>query len=173
MSAGRSSQVAACFSVERTKYLMFWKSMPVRSAPQFGMGLRSNRRRPLSRRSSIHCGSFLSAEMLRTTASDRPRWAVAPAVSASAQPYSYFPRAARCSSWVTTGWTICSVIYLSSQWWRSYRLRAASGDVRGAHPVAVRDGGETLHVGADEPRDDRGLGVAQLGELGGHVRHRA
>jgi len=59
---------------------------------------------------------FFSAEMLRTTASDRPRWAVAPAVSASAQPYSYLPRAARCSSWVTTGWTICSVIYLSSQW---------------------------------------------------------
>ena len=45
--------------------------------------------------------------------------------------------------------------------------------MRGAHPVAVRDGGETLHVGADEPGDDRGLGVAQLGKLGGHVRHRA
>jgi hypothetical protein len=29
MSAGSSSQLAACFSVERTKYLMLPKSMPV------------------------------------------------------------------------------------------------------------------------------------------------
>src|SRR6185503_11626449 len=29
-----------------------------------------------------------------------------------------------------------------------------------------------LYVGADEPRDDRGLGVAQLGKLGSHVGHR-
>ena len=43
MSAGRSSQDAACFSVERTKYLMLSKSMPERSAPQRGIGLRSNR----------------------------------------------------------------------------------------------------------------------------------
>ena len=40
---------------------------------------------------------------------DRPRCAAAPAASASAQPYSYLPRAASCSSWVR-GWTICSVI---------------------------------------------------------------
>ena len=98
MSSGRSSQLAACFSVERTKYLMFWKSIPVRSAPHDGIGLRSNNRRPLSRRSSIHWGSLFSAEMLRTTVSDRPRTAVEPATSASAHPYSYLPRAARCSS---------------------------------------------------------------------------
>src|SRR5712691_10885559 len=36
MSAGRSSQLAACFSVERTKYLMLSKSMSARSAPQVG-----------------------------------------------------------------------------------------------------------------------------------------
>ena len=45
--------------------------------------------------------------------------------------------------------------------------------MRGAHPVAVRDGGQALHVGADQTGDHRGLGLAQLGELGGHVRHRA
>jgi hypothetical protein len=36
----------------------------------------------------------------------------------------------------------------------------------------VRDGGEALHVGADDPGDDLGLGVAQLGKLGSHVGHR-
>ncbi len=88
MSSGRSSQLVACFSVERTKYLMLSKSIPVRSAPHAGIGLRSNSRRPFSRRSSIQAGSFFFAEMSRTTASLRPRWAVAPAMSASAQPYS-------------------------------------------------------------------------------------
>jgi len=86
MSAGSSSQVAACFSVDRTKYLMFSKSIPDRSEPQVGMGLRRNNCRPLRRRSSIHSGSFLRAEMLRTTSSDRPRRAMAPAASESAQP---------------------------------------------------------------------------------------
>ncbi len=88
MSAGRSSQVAACFSVDFTKYLMFWKSIPVRSEPQLGMGFLPNRRRDFRRRSSIHSGSFLRVEMSRTTSSLRPRLAAAPAVSLSAQPYS-------------------------------------------------------------------------------------
>ncbi len=86
MSAGSSSQVAACFSVERTKYLMLSKSMPDRSEPQLGIGFLSKSARPLSRRSSIHSGSFFFAEMSRTTSSDRPRRAEAPATSASAQP---------------------------------------------------------------------------------------
>src|SRR5262244_2259478 len=89
MSAGRSSQDAACFSVDRTKYLMFSKSMPDRSEPHVGIGLRLNRDRPFSRRSSIHSGSFFFAEMSRTTSSDRPRRADAPAVSGSAQPNLY------------------------------------------------------------------------------------
>ncbi len=86
MSAGRSSQVAACFSVERTKYLMLSKSMPDRSEPQLGIGFLSKIDSALSRRSSIHSGSLFFAEMSRTTASDRPRWAEAPATSVSAQP---------------------------------------------------------------------------------------
>ena len=86
MSAGRSSQLAACFSVDRTKYLMFSKSIPDRSEPQSGMGLRLNSLRPFSRRSSIHWGSFFLAEMSRTTSSDRPRRADSPAASESAQP---------------------------------------------------------------------------------------
>ncbi len=88
MSSGRSSQVAACFSEERTKYLMLSKSMPDRSEPQVGMGLRSKSFRPLRRRSSIHCGSDFLDEMSRTTASLRPRLALAPASSESAQPNS-------------------------------------------------------------------------------------
>ena len=69
MSSGSSSQLVACFSVERTKYLMLSKSIPDRSAPHVGIGLRSNSCRPFSRRSSIHSGSFFSAEMSRTTSS--------------------------------------------------------------------------------------------------------
>ncbi len=86
MSAGRSSQLAACFSVDRTKYLMLSKSMPDRSEPQVGIGLRPNSFRPFSRRSSIHSGSFFFAEMSRTTSSFRPRRADAPATSESDQP---------------------------------------------------------------------------------------
>lgn len=86
MSSGRSSQLAACFSVERTKYLMLSKSMPSRFEPQVGIGLRSKMRSAFSRVCSIHSGSFFFAEISRTTASDRPRCALAPATSESAQP---------------------------------------------------------------------------------------
>ncbi len=78
--------MVACFSVDRTKYLMLSKSMPERSEPQLGMGFLSNRRSAFRRVLSIHSGSFLSAEMLRTTSSDRPRRALAPATSVSCQP---------------------------------------------------------------------------------------
>ena len=88
MSSGRSSHEAACFSEERTKYLMLSKSMPLRSEPQVGMGLRRKSLRPFSRRSSIHCGSFFFEEMSRTMSSLSPRCASAPAASLSAQPNS-------------------------------------------------------------------------------------
>src|SRR3712207_6353858 len=169
MSAGRSSQLAACFSVERTKYLMLSKSIVVRSAPQAGSGLRPNRRRPLSRRSSIHCGSFFLAEMSRTTASLRPRWADAPAMSGSAHPYSYRPRPASGSTATVSlviG-VICSVMSPRGC------VQGATGDVRGADPVAVGDRGQTLDVRTDQARDHLRLGLAQLGELDGHVGHRA
>src|SRR6202012_3349983 len=91
MSAGRSSHDSACFSVDRTKYLMLSKSMPDRSDPQLGIRLRPKYFRPLSRFSSIHSGSFLRAEMSRTTASESPRLADAPATSESAQPNLYVP----------------------------------------------------------------------------------
>ena len=86
MSAGRSSHVAACFSLERTKYLMLSKWMPSRLEPQLGIGFLPKVRSAFSRTSSIHSGSLFFAEMSRTTASDRPRCALAPATSESAQP---------------------------------------------------------------------------------------
>ena len=55
-----------------------------------------NSRRPLSRVFSIHSGSLLRAEMSRTTSSDRPRRAVAPATSESAQPNLYVPMPSSC-----------------------------------------------------------------------------
>src|SRR5580692_12156713 len=97
MSAGSSSQLAACFSVERTKYLMLSKSISDKSAPQVGSGLRPKDFRPFSRMLSIHSGSFLRAEMSRTTSSDRPRRADAPATSESAQPNLYVPSPSSCS----------------------------------------------------------------------------
>src|ERR1019366_5872315 len=92
MSSGRSSQVCACFSVERTKYLMFSKSMPERSAPHVGMGFLRNMERPLSRFLSIHSGSLLRVEMSVTTSSLIPRRAFVPAASESDHPNSYWPR---------------------------------------------------------------------------------
>ena len=86
MSAGRSSHVAACFSVDRTKYLMWSKSMPDRSEPQLGMGLRPKMSRALSRNSSIQSGSSFSREMSETTSGLMPRRADAPAASESDQP---------------------------------------------------------------------------------------
>ena len=87
MSCGRSSHVCACFSVERTKYLMLSKSMVDRSAPHVGMGFLSKISSALRRVFSIHSDSFFFAEMSRTTASDKPRSAAAPAASESCQPY--------------------------------------------------------------------------------------
>src|SRR5690606_21281879 len=102
-------QLVACFSVERTKYLMLSKSMPERSEPQLGMGFLPNRRSALRRWFSIHSGSFSSAEMLRTTSSERPRCADMPAASLSCQPYSYAPIEAMISSSVCfspVGWAV-------------------------------------------------------------------
>src|SRR5215207_6962478 len=42
-------------------------------------------------------------------------------------------------------------------------------DVRRADPVAVGDRGQALDVGAEQPGKDLGLGLAELGELLGHV----
>src|ERR1700722_19759955 len=196
MSAGRSSQVAACFPVDRTKYLMFSKSMPDRSAPQFGMGLRSNSFRPFSRRSSIHWGSFFLPEMSRTTSSDRPRRgggggarpaappppprstpprpagrAPVPATSESAQPNLYRSRPSSSGCAVVV---IRRCLRFAVRLWSGAGIQERRcGDVRGADPIAVREGGQPLHGGTEEPGERLRLRLAQLGELSGHVRHRA
>src|SRR5580658_3108487 len=133
MSAGRSSQVAACFSVERTKYLMLSKSMPDRSEPQLGMGLRRKYFSPFSRISSIHSGSFLRAEMSRTTSSDSPRRADAPAASESAQPNLYVPS--------PSSWSFAVVVILSepSGLVGGFRYPFRACHVRRADPIAGRD----------------------------------
>ena len=46
-------------------------------------------------------------------------------------------------------------------------------DVRGADPVAVGDGRQSLDVGAQHLLERPGLGLAQLRELGRDVRDRA
>src|SRR5690625_6638268 len=67
MSAGRSSQLVTCSSVERTKYLMSSKAIPDTSGPHVGRGFRSKSLSAFRRRSSIHSGSSFSEEMSRTT----------------------------------------------------------------------------------------------------------
>ena len=46
-------------------------------------------------------------------------------------------------------------------------------DVGRAYAVAVGDGGQPLHVRAQQPAEHLGLGLAQLREVGGDVRDRA
>ena len=58
-------------------------------------------------------------------------------------------------------------------WSRVLRCWSVVGDAGGADAVAVGDGGQPLHVAAEHPADRLGLGLAQLGELVGHVRDRA
>ena len=48
-----------------------------------------------------------------------------------------------------------------------------AGDVRGADAVAVRDRSEPLHRRTQQPAERLGFGLAQLRELGRHVRDRA
>src|ERR1700744_3856214 len=135
MSAGRSSHDSACFSVDRTKYLMLSKSMPDRSEPQFGIGLRPKYFAPLSRFPSIHSGSLLRAEMSRTTSSDSPRLADAPATSESAQPNLYVPR--------PSSWSLAVVVVIVSEPSGLVRVAlvtvARAGHMGRADAVAVRD----------------------------------
>src|SRR6478609_3593981 len=172
MSSGRSSHVAACFSVERTKYLMLSKSIPDRSEPQLGIGFLSKIDSALTRRCSIQSGSLFFAEMSRTTASDNPRCALAPATSESAQPKPYRPIASICSSCVRTRSGVV-VIWLLPPGLGGLRVRNLGGYVGGADPVAVGDRGQTLDIGAEHLLERPCLRLAQFGELGGDVRHRA
>src|ERR1700722_19953530 len=167
MSAGRSSHDSACFSVDLTKYLMLSKSIPDRSAPKEGIGLRPKYLRPFSRLSSIHSGSFLRAEMSRTTSSDSPRRADAPAASESAQPNLYVPS--------PSSWSFAVVVILSEPsglvGGLRYPFRACY--VRRTDPVAVRDGRQPLHRRAEQPAERFRLRLAQFRELGRDVRDRA
>src|SRR6478609_914632 len=188
MSAGRSSQLVACFSVERAKYLMLSKSIPSSSAPQVGIGLRPKSLWPFIRRSSIHCGSLFSAEMLATTSGVKPRCAVSPATSESDQPHWYRPRASRCWSCVSPVPTKpvadvgASWVWMGSMIWvisgpfagllgagglgvgPALCVRADVRDVGRADTVAVRDDGEPLDGSADQACERLGLGLAQLRE---------
>ncbi len=83
---------------------MVSKWMPDRSAPQVGIGCRSNSFSALSRRSSIHCGSLFFSEMSRTTSSSTPRRAEAPATSLSDQPKAYRPSVSMVAAWSIRLW---------------------------------------------------------------------
>src|SRR3984885_7510534 len=133
--------------------------------------------------SSIHSGSFLRAEMSRTTPSDRPRRADAPATSESAQPNLYVPSPSSCSCVVVVMSRALRTLENSCRYLLYNILGRAclpgagdargARDVRGADPVAVRDRSQALHRRAQQPAERLGLRLAQLRELGRHVRDRA
>src|SRR5579859_2744590 len=115
--------------------------------------------------------------MSRTTSSDRPRRADAPATSESAQPNLYVPSPSSCSCVVVvisralrTLGCLTSYGYCNSL--GGVRLPDA-GDVRGADAVAVRDRSEPLHRRVQQPAESLGFCLAQLRELGRDVRDRA
>ena len=170
--------------------------MPDRSAPQVGIGWRSNSFSALSRRSSIHCGSLFGGDVADDVLVDPAARGctggvgVRPAERVPAERVDLLVLGQRRHG--------CVLVMRASSpgrsWGRCWSVRAArallahlvqgfaggsvprthrSGDVCGADPVAVGDRGQPLHVGADQPADHRGLGLAQLRELRGHVRHRA
>src|SRR5580704_2781701 len=155
------------FSSRSSRILWYTTSDSYWSAPKEGIGLRPKYLRPFSRISSIHSGSFLRAEMSRTTSSDSPRRADAPAASESAQPNLYVPS--------PSSWSFAVVVILSEPsglvGGLRYPFRACH--VRRADPVAVRDGRQPLHRRAEQPAERFRLRLAQLGELGRDVRDRA
>ena len=53
------------------------------------------------------------------------------------------------------------------------RGRREVRDAGGAYAVAVGDGGQPLHVATEQSGEHLGLGLAELGELGRDVGHRA
>src|SRR5690606_20458255 len=183
MSSGRSSQEVACFSVERTKYLMFSKSIRDRSAPQEGIGFLSKSFSALSRVLTIHSGSDFFSAMSRTTSSFRPRRAEAPASSGSAQPYSYVPSpsSSGCAIDVITRILLDSDVLLVSPavggglagLGGTAGLDVSGCHVGGADAVAVGDGRQPPHRGAEQAREGLHLRLAQLRELRRHVPHRA
>src|SRR6478736_5339418 len=68
---------------------MFSKSMPERSAPQPGIGFLRKISYAFRRKSSIHSGSCLCAEIWRTMSSDRPRSTLMTGFDSSWKPYLY------------------------------------------------------------------------------------
>src|SRR5204863_1213573 len=100
-----------------------------------------------------------------------------PATSESAQPNLYVPSP---SSWS------CVVVVMSRALrtlgcligYGYYNSPAGgrlpdAGNVRGADAVAVRDRSEPLHRRAEQPAERLGFRLAELRELGRHVRDRA
>ena len=141
---------------------------PDRSAPHVGIGFLPKSRRPLSRRSSIHSGSFFSA-------GDAPHHGlVEAALGGRAGGVGVGPAVLVVAEAPSSSGVSGLRHRASSQIRRRVRgPRGAARDVRRADTVAVGDGGQSLDVLAEQPGEDLGLGLAQLRELLGHVRDRA
>ena len=175
MSAGRSSQVAACFSVDFTKYLMLSKSMPDRSEPHVGIGFLSNSRRPLSRFLSIHsrlvlAGRDVADDLLGQAAArvGAGSVGVGPAVLVGADALRAAGSWPRCQRWSSLSFLAVGRAEVGSE-----LAGRPCRDVGGADVLTMGKRREPLDMPAEQPGEGLGLGLAQLGERRGDVLHRA
>ena len=170
MSAGRSSHDSACFSVDRTKYLMLSKSMPDRSAPQVGIGLRPKYLQALEPQfSSIHSRLVLACRDVadhlfgQSALGGRAgHVGVGPAELVRAQTFELVIRGGR-----------HMVRALRTRWWSSLTALTVQVTcvVQIPSPCAMVASRWTGR--AEQPAERLGLRLAQLGELGRDVRDRA
>ncbi len=188
MSSGRSSQVAACFSLERTKYLMLSKWMPSRLEPQFGIGLRSKMRSAFSRCLQHPLRLALLGRDVTDHRFGQPALGagardvgVGPAVAVPAHRGDGLFLGERFGQLLNLGGgrhddAPCLLAVASTRAERRRVERLLSGperDMGGACAVTVDDGRQPLHVGPEHLGHGLLLGFTQLRELLGDVRHRA
>ena len=159
MSSGRSSQEVACFSVDFTKYLMFWKSMPVRSEPQLGIGLLAEQPQRLQAQVEHPLRLVLARRDVADDLVVEAALAVAPAVS-TVGPAVLVGAELQIFSWVAMG----SGSLDCGGW---------SVEVADAHVGASGDGLLARQGGAQQLLEPLGLIRADLRVLARHVLDRA
>ena len=161
ISSGSSSQEVACFSEERTKYLMLSKSMPPRSEPQVGMGFLPNSFEALE----AHLEHPLGLALLGRDVADDGLVDAALGVGAGDVLVGPAELVRADAEGVDVAVDRGHVSDLPSV--------VRERDEGGADAVAVGDGGEALDVDVEQAPEGGRLGVAQLRELRGDVLDRA
>ena len=165
--------MAACFSVERTKYLMLSKSMPDEVGAPGGHRLAVEELEALQ----AQVEHPLRLALLRGDVADDVLVEAALGASAPASSRvgpAELVAADALSSGLSSSMVVIERPLLSvARRVASGRVLVAVRDAGGADTVAVGDGGQALDVAAEDLADGLGLGLAQLRELVGDVGDRA